>query len=241
MQIFRSAVVHLRRGTLGLLSLGVLSMSQPGALAAPPKVHVLALGAVRKVPYTLPETAPATGKPSDPVMLKVRPLTLDVHQKEWTTGDAHDVTDRSFTIRRALRLNDALPGEAPRWSWQPGPWLLVDRSTGRITALHLPDFDAEVSDAVWFRDYAAYCGTAETAKGGLYAIVAQLGARRAVVQQQIGKWPQPSPAAPVCKPAVWQREPMRVTLQPTGGEATTYDVVGAASLVEENDSSDDAP
>jgi hypothetical protein len=34
---------------------------------------------------------------------------------------------------------------------------------------------------------------------------------------------------------------MRVTLQPTGGEATTYDVVGAASLVEENDSSDDEP
>jgi hypothetical protein len=174
-------------------------------------------------------------------MLKVRPLTLDGHQKEWTTGDAHDVTDRSFTIRRALRLNDALPGEAPRWSWQPGPWLLVDRNTGRITALHLPDFDGEVSDAVWFRDYAAYCGTAETVKGGLFAIVAQLGARRAVVQQQIGKWPQPAPAAPVCKQAVWEREPMRVTLQPTGGEATTYDVVGAASLVEENDSSDDAP
>jgi len=241
MQIFRSAAVHLRRGTLGLLSLGVLSLSQPSALAAPAKIHVVALGAVRKVPYTPPEAAPAKGKSSDPVTLKVRPLTLDGHQKEWTTGDAHDVTDRSFTVRRALRLNDALPGEAPRWSWQPGPWLLVDRITGRITALHLPDFDAEVSDAIWFRDYAAYCGTAETIKGGLFAIVAQLGARRAVVQQQIGKWPQPAPAAPVCKPAVWQREPIRVTLQPTGGDAITYDVVGAASLVEENDSSDDEP
>jgi hypothetical protein len=163
-------------------------------------------------------------------------------QKEWTTGDAHDVTDRSFTVRRALRLNDALPGDAvPRWSWQPGPWLLVDRTTGHISALHLPDFDAEVSDAVWFRDYAAYCGTADTAKGGLFAIVAQLGARRAVVQKQIGKWPQTAPATPVCKPAVWQREPMRVTLQPTGGDAMTFDVVGAASLIEENDSADDAP
>jgi hypothetical protein len=241
MQIFRSASVHLRVGTLALLPLGVLPLPQPCAFAAPAKVHVLALGAVRKVPYTPPETAPASGKSSDPVTLKVRPLTLDGRQKEWTTGDAHDVTDRSFTIRRALRLNDALPGEAPSWSWQPGPWLLVDRSTGHITALHLPDFDAEVSDAIWFRDYAAYCGTAQTAKGGLFAIVAQLGARRAVVQQQIGKWPQPAPSSPVCKQAVWQREPMRVTLQPTGGDATTYDVVGAASLVEENDSSDDAP
>jgi hypothetical protein len=62
-----------------------------------------------------------------------------------------------------------------------------------------------------------------------------------VVQKQIGKWPQTAPATPVCKPAVWQREPMRVTLQPTGGDAMTFDVVGAASLIEENDSADDAP
>ena len=97
-----------------------------------------------------------------------------------------------------------------------------------------------VSEAVWFRDYAAYCGTGTTAKGGLFAVVAQLGARRAVVQQQIGKWPQAAPAEPVCKPAQWQREPMRVTLQATGGEALTFDVVGAASLIEEGDSADSA-
>ena len=60
-----------------------------------------------------------------------------------------------------------------------------------------------------------------------------------MVQKQIGKWPQPAPATPVCKLAVWQREPMRVTLQPTGGDAITFEVVGAASLVEENDSADD--
>ncbi len=71
-------------------------------------------------------------------------------------------------------------------------------------------------------------------------MVAQLGARRAVVQQQIGKWPQAAPAEPVCKPAQWQREPMRVTLQATGGEALTFDVVGAASLIEEGDSADSA-
>ena len=71
-------------------------------------------------------------------------------------------------------------------------------------------------------------------------MVAQLGARRAVVQQQIGKWPQAAPAEPVCKPAQWQREPIRVTLQATGGEALTFDVVGAASLIEEGDSADSA-
>jgi hypothetical protein len=33
---------------------------------------------------------------------------------------------------------------------------------------------------------------------------------------------------------------VRVTLQATGGEAMTFDVLGAASLIEEGDS-DDAP
>ncbi len=223
------------------------------AFAAPPKTHLVALGAVRKVPYTPPESAATsdkiaaasdktgapsgeTDKPAGALTLKVRSLTLDGRQKEWTTGEAHDVTDRSFTIRRAMRLNDSLPGDtAARWSWQPGPWLLVDRTTGRITALHLPDFDNNISEAVWFRDYAAYCGSAATVKGGLFALVAQLGARRAVVQKQIGKWPQPAPVLPVCKPAQWQRSPLRVTLQPTGADPMTFDVVGAASLIEEGD------
>ena len=92
---------------------------------------------------------------------------------------------------------------------------------------------------VWFRDYAAYCGIATTAKGGLFAIVAQLGARRPVVLKQIGPWPQSNHFIPVCQPAQWQRLPMRVTLKPTGGEPTTYDVVGTASLIEEGDNSDE--
>jgi hypothetical protein len=172
-------------------------------------------------------------------MIKVRPLLVDGRQKEWTTGDVHDVTDRSFTIRRALRLNDSLPGDSTaRWSWQPGPWLLVDRSTGRITALHLPDFDEEVSEAVWYRDYAAYCGVAATAKGGLFAVVAQLGARRPVASKQIGKWPQLDAPQPVCRLAEWERAPMRVTLQATGAEPMTFNVVGAASLIEEGDAVD---
>jgi hypothetical protein len=245
MQTFRSAAVRLLNFVrlpvpvlaLALVGAPVLLLPDASAAGAPPKVHVVGLGAAKKVAYTPAGTSGgATGPAGDAQMLKVRPLMVDGRQKEWTTGDAHDVTDRSFTIRRAMRLNDELPGDpAARWSWQPGPWLLVDRTTGHITALHLPDFDEEISDAVWFRDYAAYCGTAETAKGGLFAIVAQLGVRRAVVQKQLGKWPQEKPVEPVCKAAVWQREPMRVTMQATGGEAMTFEVVGAASLVEEGD------
>jgi hypothetical protein len=203
--------------------------------AAVPKIHTVTLGPARKVPYTQPDATPDT-KADETSTMKIRPLFVDDHQKEWTTGETHDVTDRTFTVRRALRINDSLPGEAAaRWIWQPGPWLSVDRFTGHITPLHLPDYDSAVSDVVWFRDYAAYCGIATTAKGGLMAIVSQLGARRAVVQKQIGKWPQIDHFIPVCQPAQWQRLPMRVTLKPTGGEAATYDVVGTASILEEGD------
>ena len=241
MQTFLSAPVRLQHCALTLAaSLFFFTPNTTLAASNAPKVHTVTLGPARKVPYTPPSATPSDGKPADPLTLKVRTLLVDGHQKEWTTGDSHDVTDRSFTIRRALRLNDTLPGDStPRWSWQPGPWLLVDRTTGHITALHLPDFDSAVSDAVWFRDYAAYCGVGTTAKGGLFVVVAQLGARRAVIQKQIGKWPQPAPALPVCGAAEWRRDPLRVTLQPAGSDPMTFDVVGAAALIEEGDSGDD--
>ena len=206
--------------------------------AAGPKIHTVGLGSSRKVPFTPAEATPDT-KADDTSTLKIRPLVVDGRQKEWTTGDTHDVTDRSFVIRRALRINDSLPTDHPdRWVWQPGPWLLVDRVSGHITALHLPDFDASVSNVVWFRDYAAYCGIATTAKGGLYGVVAQLGARKAVAQKQIGKWPQADHATPACQPAQWQRLPMRVTLRPTGADPFTLDVLGTTSIVEEGDNDD---
>ncbi len=211
----------------------------PQLFAAAPKIHTVALGAIRKVPYIQPDATPET-KSDETSTLKVRPLFVDDRQKEWTMGDSHDITDRTFAIRRALHINDGLPTDAaPHWVWQPGPWITVDRVTGHITALHLPDFDPVVSNAVWFRDYAAYCGTASTAKGGLFAIVAQLGARRAVVQRQIGKWPQTDHFIPVCQPAKWQRLPIRVTLQPTGGDPITFDVLGSSSIMEEGDNSDE--
>jgi hypothetical protein len=229
MQILRPALVPL-----------LLALACPFASAAPraPKTHSVTLGPARKVPYTPPE-ATADNKSEDSTTLRVRPLDVDGNQKEWTIGEVHDVTDRTFVIRRALRINDSLPAESPRWTWQPGPWLMVDRSSGHITALHLPAFDPQVSDVVWFRDYAAYCGIATTAKPGLVAVIAELGAHKPIVQKVIAPWPQPSNPHPACAPAIWQRTPMRATLQPTGGTAVTFDVVGTSSLIEENDNSDD--
>ena len=228
--------VRVRAGVAAVL-LGLVGSSWAGA--AGPKVHTVALGAVRKAPYT-PAEATAETKSEESSTLKVRPLIVDGRQKEWTTGDTHDVTDRSFAVRRALHINDTLPGEgAAHWVWQPGPWLMVDRVSGHVTALHLPDFDAEVSDVVWFRDYAAYCGVSSTAKGGLVAVVSQLGARKPVMVKPLAKWPMPEHQGAACATAKWQRLPMRATLQMVGGPTMTIDVLGSSSVVEEGDNDED--
>jgi hypothetical protein len=79
--------------------------------------------------------------------LKVRPLFVDTRLKEYTTGTPHELTDRLFVVRRAFRVNDALPMEnagsgsnsnAPRWLWQRGGWLLVDRLTGHVPSSTCP-------------------------------------------------------------------------------------------------------
>lgn len=198
--------------------------------------HLIALGAVRHEPYSV--AGDPAGAQKDETQLSVRPLVVDGKVKDWTTGDAHAVTDRSFAVRRAIRLNDTLPADkAPRWVWQRGPWLLVDRQTGKITALHLPDFDPGVSQAVWFRDYAAYCGL-NSARKSLFAVVAQIAARRPLLAKKLGPWNAVDPPSPACAGAVWQREPLRVTFQAAGGAApVSFDLAGtSAVLIEDGDS-----
>jgi hypothetical protein len=93
--------------------------------------------------------------------LKVRDLYIDSRAKEFTLGTPHEITERLFVVRRAFRVNDNLPVEnafAPRWVWQRGGWLLVDRITGHVSAIALPEFDSYYSVANWYRDYVAYCG-----------------------------------------------------------------------------------
>ena len=205
--------------------------------AKPPRTHAVALGPVRRVPFVAADVA-KEDKSDEAGTLKIRALYIDTRQKEWTTGDLHEVTERSFVVQRVLHVNDTLPDEhGARWVWQPGPWMLVDRVTGRVTALHLPDFDAAVSDAVWYRDYAAYCGVHTAAHGGgLTAIAWQIGSRKAAVDKVIARWPPAEHLRSVCAPARWQREPMRVTLQATGGTPTSFDILGTSTaLVEDGD------
>ena len=211
------------------------------ALASPRKVHVVALGATRRVPYSKAgdPAGAATGEDS----LKIRPLVVDGAVKEWTSGDAHDITDRSFVVRRVLRINDELPGEKPgnagkHWVWQRGPWLLVDRVTGHIAPLKLPDYDPGVSQAVWFRDYAAYCGVTASGKS-LYAVVYQVSVRKPLLSKKLQALDLSDRSQPACTPAEWQREPMRATFHPAGRDPISFELVpGSAVLVED---SEDAP
>ncbi|MFP5210813.1 MAG: hypothetical protein ACLGRW_16155 [Acidobacteriota bacterium] len=235
-----------RCARLQIAVLAILIFGIPVARAAARKGHGVYMGAVKRVPYSK-EGDPAGAAPGE-TELKIRALVVDGVLKEWTTGDAHDVTDRSFVVRRALRLNDALPGDRPdpgskleRWVWQRGPWLLVDRVTGHITALKLPDYDPDVSQVVWFRDYAAYCGLTASGKS-LYAVVAQLAVRRPVLSKKLVALDRASHPEPLCAAAEWQRDPMRVTFYPAGRDAVSYSVApGSAVLVEESGDAPETP
>lgn len=224
---------------LVVVVVGLLVMQTPQIKAAEKKQHVVALGAGKRVPYS--KAGDPAGAAAAEDSLKIRPLVVDGVVKEWTTGEAHDVTDRSFVVRRALRFNDALPGDKMgHWVWQRGPWMMVDRTTGHVVALKLPDYDPGVSQVSWFRDYGAYCGVTASGKS-LYAVVAQLAARKPVLARKVDAF-DPNPMSrpdTVCSPPDWQREPSRVTFHPAGRDALSFDIVpGSALLVE--DSGDDA-
>jgi hypothetical protein len=222
--------------------------------ATPPKKpHVVVLGTARQVPYS--KTGDPAGAGPEETSLKTRALLVDGRLSEWTTGEAHDVTDRSFVVRRALRINDALPSDRPdkprerqpsqpsagHWVWQRGPWLLVDRVSGHVTALKLPDYDPGVSQVAWFRDYAAYCGVTAAGKS-LFAVVAQVGARKPVLAKKLSPYNAEDHPWPACGSPEWQREPLRVTFHPAGREDASFDVVGSSAvLVEDGDDQAEVP
>jgi hypothetical protein len=210
--------------------------------ATPRKVHVVALGAMKRVPYSRAGD-PAGALPGEET-LKIRPLVVDGAVKEWTTGDAHDVTDRSFVVRRVLRINNELPGEKPvasnRWVWQRGPWLMVDRITGHVVPLKLPDYEPGVSQVSWFRDYAAYCGVTASGKS-LYAVVAQLAARKPVLAKKLDAFERSDSGEPVCAAVEWKREPLQATFRPAGKDPVSFDVIaGSVVLVEDSDEAPEA-
>ena len=107
--------------------------------------------------------------------------------------------------------------------------------------IKLPDYDPVVSNVSWFRDYAAYCGLTSTGKQ-LYAVVAQVAARKPLVVSKLGPWDASAPhtAAAVCAPALWQREPLRITFQPSGAQPTSFNLVGSSAVLVEEGEAEEA-
>jgi|HubBroStandDraft_6_1064221.scaffolds.fasta_scaffold38508_1 hypothetical protein len=213
-----------------------LIVIQSSAALAAIKPHVITFGKWITV-QCIPESGTNTEN-DKPLILKARPLLVDARVKEFTLGLAHDVTDRLFVVRRAFRVNDSLPQEPvspPHWQWQRGGWLLVDRVTGHISPLNLPEFDVALSSASWYRDYAAYCGVSDDGKK-IYAVVAQISRRKPVLKKPIeggnianrdkDNEIKDASADPACPTPAWQRTPIRVTFEPAGAAKQTYAIRG---------------
>jgi hypothetical protein len=214
-----------------VLLLIVIIIQASVALAAS-KPHIITFGKWTTVQWS----SDSGGNPGNdkPLALKVRPLLVDAHLKEFTLGTPHDVTDRLFVVRRAFRVNDSLPQEPttpPHWQWQRGGWLLADRVTGHTSPINLPEFDTFYSAASWYRDYAAYCGVSEDGKK-LFAIVAQISRRKPVLKKLLegasiaDADTKDAPPDSVCPAPAWQRAPARVTFEATGTPRQTFAIRG---------------
>ena len=188
------------------------------------RVHVITFGK-----WTTVQWMPGTGAENEkPLPLKIRALIVDARVKEYVIGSPHDVTDRLFVVRRAFRANDSLPDDiSPRWQWQRGGWMLVDRVTGRVAPINLPDMDVYYSAGSWYRDYIAYCGVSDDGKK-IYAIVAQLSRRKPVLKKVLSESGVADDAAPdsACLAPSWQRNPVRVSFESSGTARQTFAIRG---------------
>lgn len=212
----------MRTVRTGLFRALVVAVLLATTVSAATKVHIISFGK-----WTSVQWFPG-GADDGPLTLKIRALVVDGRVKEYVLGTPHEVTDRLFVVRRMFRVNDSLPDDsAPRWQWQRGGWLLVDRVTGRVSPVNLPEFDAYYSAASWYRDYVAYCGVAEDGKK-TYAMVTQLNRRKPVLKKELSNAGVAEEASPdsACPVPSWQRRPMRVSFEPAAGARQTFAIRG---------------
>ncbi len=204
----------MRLGRLLLLIGLTLWVTTPAASGG----HVIGFGPAYEVQWFVGAGEQAA------IKIRVRSLMVDGRVKEFTTGPSRDITDRAFVVRKVYRVNDRLPSDpktAPKWKWQRAGWLLVDRPTGRVSELHLPDFDPFYSTASWYRDYVAYCGLSGDATK-LYAVVAQIGVKKPLVRKELGRAHGGDVPDSECDAPTWERQPVRVTIVPKEGQPVTF-------------------
>jgi hypothetical protein len=223
-------MAHSRLPLLTNLFFILILLIHSNSTAAATKPHLITLGKWTSVQW-FPSPSAEEDKPQT---LKVRPLLVDAHVKEFTLGPVHDVTDRLFVVRRAFRVNDSLPQESaspPHWQWQRGGWLLVDRTTGHVSPINLPEFDDFYSEASWYRDYAAYCGVSDDGKQ-IFAVVVQINRRKPIVKWLMGEvkvtpeTPQGQIPDSACRLPDWRRSPARVTFEASPSTKRTYVIRG---------------
>lgn|SRR5690242_18281147 len=198
-----------------------------GSAMAAPRQHTITFGRWQQVA--------SPGESGGSERIRVRTLLVDDRPREYTSGPVHEVTDKLFVVRKAYRLNDTLPQEknqAARWIWKLGGWISVDRLTGHISQLNLPGFDPDSSEAIWYRDYAAYCGSSDDG-GKMYLMVAQLGKKKPVLKQEY--------SGSGCEIPHWERTPGRVTFAVAGSKSTFLVHAHSADLQTTADDEEEGP
>jgi hypothetical protein len=195
----------------------IVLLSLPGNAA--PKLHVVALGRWTTISWRGEDTE------SQPIQLKIRPLYVDGRTKEFAIGASHEVTERTFVVQRIYRLNDSLPQQTgpTQWQWQRGGWLLVDRVSGKVQPIALPEFDPDSSAVNWYRDYAAYCGTSDDSRK-IIALVMQIGWRKPLLKKAV----EANESQQTCGAPLWERSPVRVTFEITPGQKLMFAVKSRA-------------
>jgi hypothetical protein len=167
----------MRRIFHTLILVGIFGWTS--SIFAVPKPHVISFGKWTAAKWCVGPQAKALD-------MKIRALYVDMRLKEFTTGMPHEVTDRLFVVRRMFRLNDTLPTETAtttKWTWERGGWLLVDRVTGKVSQLTLPEFDSFYQRPVGTAT-VAYRGVSDDGKK-LFAMVAQLGRRKPILKKAL--------------------------------------------------------
>jgi hypothetical protein len=236
MMLFEHSTFLLWTSFLSTVFLSTIVLSAPAA-ATTAKSHVITFG------KTMPVKWFSGNDETQPRTLKVRPLLVDGRIKEYTVGSSHEVTERLFVVQRAFRLNDSLPEDSgvPRWQWQRGGWLLVDRWTGHVSAINLVEFDSTYSAASWYRDYVAYCGVSDDGKK-ISAVVAQLSRRKPVLKKALaGSIADDALPDSACPAPTWQRGPVRVSFEPASDTRQTFAIRGhAVDLVSDAEEDEEA-
>jgi hypothetical protein len=86
----------------------------------------------------------------------------------------------------------------------------VDRFSGRITLLKLPNFDPQLSAPSWYRDYIAYCGMSKD-NARIDAIVMQLGERKPILRKALEGSAKSASVDPLCRAPIWKRKPFALS------------------------------